>query len=233
MSWWLGAVVIACGGVFIDEFEDHTGACYNGSVISVAREVFTDGRRFICEGTSCTCLHGERCSGRAAAGEVVEGDAFITRYEGEGCTGASSTTQYSASGPIGARESGTDYRVGDTTVSYSICAATCINGVVYEVDVINSTTGQGCVRVPRGDLALPYQERGTVVMYAALPGVCHGSFWKVACSGEADEEDNDFSTLEIIGISLAVVVAVATLVYVARVKWGGREPQAYSVEEDL
>ena len=203
----LAVIIIAislsnCDDGFEGKFFAHTGACYNGSVSDIARDQFTDKPTFICsESGDCTCLHGNQCSGKSPPGQVIVSSVTITKHEGAGCTGAGVAVTYDAEGAVaGTRESGI-YQQVDPPVPYVICAAICINGVVYEIDIFGTNNVSDCETVPDGDLKLPYWDKaigngnvGSVTGYGFLAETCHASYWKAVCTAE-DVTLNDQTTV--------------------------------------
>lgn len=197
--------------------------CYKGDKVRVDRKLLTDDPVWICgSGENCTCLHGDDCTGEERkipdTKEPKVSNVIIEKWSEVGCKGKKLlTTRYNAQGSIGDNEI-SDYTIDGRTLSFGICAATCINGVIYEQDIVGNAGGPSITQNdftncrPITNITLPGQEEQLsanirLSEYAFLPG-CHSDYWMVKCEDEKNERNN------VLIISLATCGGIIFIIFV-------------------
>jgi len=215
-----------CTG-YIDEY-NYNNVCYEGESVKTDPNLLTTDPVWICgNGDNCTCLHGDDCVEKVkipGTRPATVSNVVIEKWSDKGCTGKKIiTTRYNADGAINDNEIG-NYNINGKIVPFAICAATSINGVIYEQDIFRSVGAEAitqnelvnCRSIT--DITLPGQETDLtntnnikLSEYAINPG-CHSDYWMVRSENE-NKDNITIMTLGMVGGGIVVILCIYYYVY--------------------
>jgi hypothetical protein len=195
--------------------------CYDfDGGVAIQPNLLTADKLWICNGNKCTCLHGDTCLGTSTPGAVNRTSVTFHKYSGKNCTGSKVTTQYNADGPLpgSAYDTAVDYVIPgtDDLYGYGICAATCINGVIFERDIVRDDNKEVDTSLCRGltdpDLIFPGNFTQDIDAanihdfsdFAILPGCVH-DYWEVSCGPPKSKTGTIALSATAAGIVLIIV----------------------------
>lgn len=168
--------------------------------VAIQPNLLTADKVWICNGNKCTCLHGDTCVDKSTPGAVNRTSVTFHRYSGKNCTGSRVTTQYDADGPLpgSAYDTSVNYKFKGNLYGYGVCAATCINGVIYERDIIRKDNKEVntslCSGFTDANLIFPGTSTQNIDAdhdfsdFAILPG-CQHDYWEVSCGPPKDNKE--------------------------------------------